>query len=101
MRVVVGMKRSRTGKLHGLWALSHIGPEVMIEELPAIVRIKAQQRKRQALLDLTRGFNHPGGAFIPYGPAFGPAAYNIRIGQTPNEITSQAATTMGHAVGLQ
>jgi hypothetical protein len=49
----------------------------MVEELPAIVRIKSQEREGQPLLDLARSFHHARCAFIPYRPTFGPTAQNV------------------------
>lgn len=82
-------------------ALGQIAPEVVIEELAAVVAIEAQEPKRQGPFHVLRGRQHPCGALVPDRPAFRPAAENVGIRKAPDEVASQAGSAVRHAVGFQ
>src|SRR5580765_7416545 len=72
-----------------------------VEELAAVVTIKAQQLKRQGLLHLPRGLDNPFSPFVPNRSQTRPAAVNVGIRHTPDEVSFQALATVGDGVGFQ
>ena len=50
--VVIFVVSTRTGELYGLFSLSEVPQEVVVEELGAIVGIKAQEGEREGFFDI-------------------------------------------------
>ena len=77
MSVIVFVISSGASKLDGGFSLCEVFEEVIIEELAAIVAIKAEQGEGQRFFDLFDLFEHVGFAFSPDGSLFTPAGGNV------------------------
>ena len=75
-------------------------PEVVIEELAAIIDMEAQNGEWQSGLDIRNGMGDVRVAFVPDGACFRPLAENIRQGNAPDEITFNGVAAVGDRVRL-
>ena len=80
--------------------IGEIAQQMLVEEFRAVVAIEAFQRERQQVLDGLNLFQDALRAFVPGGPAFGPAGDDVGHGQTPDEIAGQRIAAVGHGIGF-
>ena len=98
--VVVFMIWTGTGKLDGGLAIAEIAPEVVIEELAAIIDMEAQNREGQMGFDICNSLGDVGVAFVPDGACFRPLAENISQGNAPDEVAFNGIAAVGDRVSL-
>jgi hypothetical protein len=75
--VIIFVIGTASGELDGLFSLSKMSEEVVIEELRSVVTIEAEQRERQGgfnIFDLLQDVRF---SFSPDGSLFGPAGGDI------------------------
>jgi hypothetical protein len=77
MSVVIFVVGPRASELDGALSLCKMPQEVIIEELAAIVAIKAEQGEGQRFFDLFDLFKDIGFPFSPDGSLFRPAGGNV------------------------
>lgn len=74
--------------------------QMVIKEFRAIVAITAFEVERQVGFDVLDLPQYAVGAFIPGGPALGPAAAIVGNCKAPDEVTGKAVTTVSNRIGL-
>lgn len=101
MGVVVAPVGSGTGKFDGIRVVQKIMSEVVIEELGAVIDMKAQDGKREFGLHIFDLLQNPLCTFVPDGPILRPTGTNVRESDTPDEIAGQRIAAMCDRIGLQ
>lgn len=86
--------------MHGLGAFLIVAQQVMVEELPAVGAVKAEQGEGQSRFDVLELGQRARRAAIPPGARFGPLAENVRQHERPEEITGQRLAAQRHGVGF-
>lgn len=99
--VIVFMVSSASGELDGLFSLSEVSQEVVIEELGSVVTIEAEQGEGQGLFDIFDLFQDIGFSFTPDGALFGPAGSDIDAVNGIGEGTREGFSTMGDGIGFE
>src|SRR5512143_2748305 len=101
MSVIVFMVRSASSKLHGLVSLLKVLDQMPIQELRAIIAVKSEQSKRQAVFDILDLPQDVCFAFAPDRSLFGPARRNIDGVDGIGKLAQEGLPTMGDGIGLQ
>lgn len=99
--VVILVIGTATSELNGVFPLSKMSEEVIIQEFGSVIAIEAQQGKGKSLFDLLDLFQYPCFSLSPDCSLFSPAGGDIdavnRIGEHPGE----GFTTMGDRIGFE
>jgi hypothetical protein len=74
---------------------------VIIEELPSVVTVKAEQGEGQGLFDLFDLIEGIGFPFAPDGALFGPAGGNIDTVEGIGEHAREGVSAVGDGVGFE
>jgi hypothetical protein len=77
MGVVVFMIGSASGELDGLFSVGEVSEEVIVEELAAVITIKAEDGEREVFFDVLDLFQDTRLALSPYCPLLCPAGSDI------------------------
>lgn len=101
MGVIVLVVWSASSKLHGSVSLVEVSDKMPIEELRAVVAVKAKQGERQGvfdILDLLKDFLFP---FSPDCSLFSPTGGNIDGVDGIGELAQEAFSAVGDGIGLE
>ena len=77
MGVIIFVIGSASGELDGLFSVGEVSEEVIVEELAAIIAIKAVDGEREGFFDVLNLFQDTRLAFSPYCPLLCPASSDI------------------------
>jgi len=77
MGIIVLVIGTAAGEIDGLFPLGKEFQEVIIEELPAVITIEAEDRKRERNFNVLNLFEGVGFPLAPDGPLFGPTGADI------------------------
>ena len=77
MGVVIFVISSASGELDRLVSFGKVPEEVIIEELAAVIAIKAEDGEREVFFDVLDLFQYTRFALAPYCPLFSPAGSDI------------------------
>jgi hypothetical protein len=101
MGVIVFMIGPASGELNGLVSLVKVSHQMPIQELRAVIAVKAKQREREGIfdiLDLAQDICFP---FAPDRPLLCPAGGNIHGVYGIGKLAEESFSTMGDSIGLQ
>ena len=101
MGVIVLMIGSASGKVHGFVSLVKVFHQMPIQELPAVIAVKSEQRERQGVFDILNLLQDVGFAFAPDGSLFCPSGSNIYGINGIDELAEQSLPAMGDSIGFQ
>jgi len=101
MGVIVFVISAATGKVDGMFSIGEVFEEVVIEEFPSIVAIKAKEGEGQGFFDLFDLIEGIGFAFPPDGALFGPAGGNIDTVDGIGEDAGEGVSAVGDGVGFE
>lgn len=73
----------------------------VVDELAAVVGVQADQRERQAGLDLAYRFDNPAVGTVLQRHVLGPPRVHVRHGQRVNELALQGRPAMQHKIGFE
>jgi len=96
--VVVG---AAAGELDGLFFLSEVTVEVVVEEFASVIGVEAEQGEREGLFDIADLLEDAGFAFAPDGPLFGPAGGDIDGIEGIGEHGGEGLAAVGDGVGFE
>ncbi len=99
--IVIFVVSSGASKLDGGFPLGEMSEQVVIEELAAIVAIKAEQGEGQSVFDVFDLLEDVGFSFSPDGSLFGPAGGNIDTVNAVDEHPGQGLAAMGDSIGFK
>jgi len=99
--VIVFVVSSASGELDGLFSLSEVSEEVVIEELGSVVTIEAEQWEGQGSFDIFDLFQDVGFSFPPDGALFGPAGGNIDAVNGIGEGAREGFSAMGDSISFE
>jgi len=71
-----------------------------VEELAAVIAVKAQDRKRQRRFDLGDALLHRVLAAIAHRPALGPLGVDIGEGDAPAKLSRHRLPAVGYSIGF-
>lgn len=98
MGIIILLARSRGSEVYAFGVVLKVAYEVMVEELGAIVTIKALEFKRQIVFNARYLFRYAISAFVPGCQALGPTAVIVSHGETPDEVSRKAIATVGDGI---
>lgn len=101
MGIIVFVISTATGKVDGVFSLGEVFEEVVIEEFPSIVAIKAEEGEGQDFFDLFDLIEGIGFAFSPDGALFGPAGGNVDTVECIGEEAGEGISAMGDGIGFE
>ena len=101
MCVVVFMIGSASGELDGLFSVGEVPEEVIVEELAAVIAIKAEDGKREGFFDVFDLFQDTRLAFSPYCPLFCPAGSDIGEVKGIGVHSLRGIATMSDHIGFE
>ena len=99
--IVVFVIGPAAGKAYGLLTMSEMAEQMIIEELTAIIGIKAQERKRKHFFDVFDLFQDAFFSFAPGSPLFSPSRGDIDEIDGVGKHALKGITTMSYCVGFQ
>ena len=77
MGVIIFVIGSASGELDGLFSVGEVPEEMIVEELAAVIAIKAADREREVFFDVLDLIQDTSLALSPYGTLFCPAGGDI------------------------
>jgi hypothetical protein len=95
------MVGSASGELDGLFSLSKMSEEVVIEELGSVVTIEAKQGERQGCFNIFDLLQDVTFSFSPDGSLFGPAGGDIDAVDGIGEHAAEGLSAMGDGIGFE
>jgi hypothetical protein len=98
--VVVFAIGPRAGEAHRHRSFLEVAHEVVVEELAAVVAIKTQEGKGQALFDAADLLEHAGAAPAPDRAQADPAGVEVGEGDGPDVLARNGVAAVGDRVGL-
>jgi len=101
MGVVVFVASSASGELDWLFSVGEVSDEVMVEELAAVVAIKAEEGERECFFDVFDLFENPSFTFAPYRALFGPSGGDIDEVDGIGVHSLQGLAAMGDGIGFE
>jgi len=99
--VVVFVISSATSKTYGLFTIGKMTEQMIIEELTAVVGIKAQERKRKHFFDVFDLFQDAFFSFAPDGSLFRPSGGDVGKINGIGIHAHQGIATMSYRVGFK
>ena len=99
--VIIFVIGTASGELDGLFSLSKMFEEVMVEELRSVVTIEAQQGERQAGFDIFDLLQDIRFSFSPDGSLFGPAGGDVDAVNRIGEGATEGFSAMGDGIGFE
>jgi len=99
--VIIFVIGTASGELDGLFSLSKMFEEVMVEELRSVVTIEAQQGERQAGFDIFDLLQDIRFSFSPDGSLFGPAGGDVDASQSYRRRCHRGILRNGDGIGFE
>jgi hypothetical protein len=99
--IVVFVIGSAAGKAYGLFTISEMAEQMIIEKLTAIVGIKAQKKKRKYFFDIFDLLQATFFSFASGSPLFSPSRGDIDEINGVGKHALKGIATMGDGVGFK